>query len=276
MIKLKEGVIGSTDKMKIHKEIKYKTLYLLSQTSARDLLEKYRHRGLKGNDMFLVSYQNSGSTWLRNLIYESVTGKNPNKTEEREKSKREFSMVGKHKNMKPIINKKSRIIKSHSPYRKEYEGKKIIYIVRDPRDVAISKYEKRKKNVGDVNPENNEIDKFIRGKMVSEGLWSEHVDSWLNAKKQNKVDLHLVKYEDLKKNTEKELKEILEYLDVDFTERDIKKAIEDNSVKKMKKKYPDVRKGEAGSWKEELSEKQAKKIENKFRETMKVLGYLDN
>ena len=76
--------------MKIQKKIKYNVKYFLSQTPLRELLERYRHKGLKENDVFLVSYQNSGSTWLRNLLYEAITGKEPWKPESKKEFAREY------------------------------------------------------------------------------------------------------------------------------------------------------------------------------------------
>ena len=174
--------------MYLFKKTKYNVKYLLSKTIFRDLLEKYRHMGLNGNEIFLVSYQNSGSTWLRNLIYEVLTGNHPGEI----KSQEEFPFVGKHKKTSPLrINKheNKKIIKSHSPYRKEYRGKKIIYIVRDPRDVIVSKYRKRIKQKYNPKNKKKEVDLFVRGKIVSEGKWNNHVRSWMNAYKKREIKL---------------------------------------------------------------------------------------
>lgn len=261
--------------MHIKKDLKHKIKYLLSQTPLRELLEKYRHTGLNKNDVFLVSYQNSGSNWLRNLIYESITGKNPNEKSVREDARKRFPVLGNHKKAKPIkINsKKIRLIKSHSPYRKEYNKEKIIYILRDPRDIVVSKYKKKLKKGYNIKSKNKEIKKFVEGKLVSEGKWNQHIKSWLDASKQGKVNLCLVRYVDLNKNTKKELKRILEFLNVDFSERDIEKAVEDNKIEKMRKSNFRARKGQPGNWKEELNKEQAKRIEKEFKETLKAFNY---
>lgn len=252
------------------KLIQNKIKPIFRRTFLRKLIEFYRHRDLRENDIFLVSYQNSGSTWLRNLIYESITGKNPLE----ENTEKEFPFVGKHKNTTPIINGKRRIIKGHSPYRKEYRGKKIIYLVRDPRDIVVSKYHKAIKEKWKIKSKDDFLDKFIKGKIMSEGHWDEHVKSWLDAKKQGKLKLHIIRYKDLKKNTEKELKKIIDFLNLERDKNQIKKSIEDNKIEKMRKINPHARKGKAENWKEELNKEQAKKIENKFWGIMNYLGYL--
>jgi hypothetical protein len=48
--------------MEIQKKLKQEIKHILSQIQLRDLLEKYRHTELNGKEIFLVSYQNSGST----------------------------------------------------------------------------------------------------------------------------------------------------------------------------------------------------------------------
>lgn len=259
--------------MEINKRLKQEIKYLLSQTPLRDLLEKYRHTALTGKEIFLVSYQNSGSTWLRNLIYEALTGKEPWNPE----SKKEFSFIGKHAKAKPIeLNKdeKRKLIKSHSPYRKEYKGKKVIYIVRDPRDIAVSKYKKKLKEGYRIDSKEKEVERFAKGKIMSEGKWNKHIRSWIDAKNKGEIQLHIVRYEYLIENTEKELKKTFDFLNADYSEKDVKKAIKDNEIKKMKKFNPHARKGKPGNWKEELTKEQSKKIEKNFEYTMKELGYL--
>jgi len=242
-----------------------------SMTPLRDLLEKYRHLGLREADIFLVSYQNSGSTWLKNLIYEMVRKKKFSK----ESSYREFPFVGKHKDSIPLINSngiRKRIIKSHSPYRKEYSNKKIIYLVRDPRDVFVSKFHKDSKRSKKILNKDKELSNFINGKMVSEGRWDFHVNSWLNAKKQDKVNMIIIRYKNLKMGPINILKRIANFLEINVTEKDIDKAIKDNEFNIMKKKNKDVRKGRVGSWREELTKNQSNNINKKFLKVMKKLN----
>ncbi len=257
-------------------ELKHKTKNLLSDTPLRDILETYRHTGLKKNDVFLISYQNSGSNWLRNLIYESITGKNPNKKLGKEDARKRFPVLGNHKKAKQIkINKeKIRLIKSHSPFRGEYNGKKVVYLVRDPRDVVVSKYKKKLKKGYNIKSKNKEIKKFVQGKLMSEGKWNQHVRSWLNASKQGKIDLCLVRYVDLKKNTEKELKKIMDFLNANRAEKNIRQAIKDNKIEKMRKSNFRARKGQPGNWRKELNKNQARKIKQEFKKTMEKLSYI--
>ena len=74
-----------------------------------------------------------------------------------------------------------RMIKSHECFEPRY--KKMVYIVRDPRDVAISNYhwEMKKGSFDDRFP----VARFVPKWMDSEywprlGSWSDHITSWLS------------------------------------------------------------------------------------------------
>jgi len=113
-------------------EIRYK----LRSTKLRVPLVWFRHLGLgrDTSDVFLASFQRSGSTWLRFLLCDVLT-----------KGAADFRNVKftipdvRHYRRGAVLLDGGRLIKTHEPYRKEYG--KAVYIVRDPRDVALSLHE---------------------------------------------------------------------------------------------------------------------------------------
>jgi hypothetical protein len=72
-----------------------------------------------------------------------------------------------------------RIIKSHQWFDLRY--RRVIYLVRDPRDVVISQYHfHRKRNlIADQFPLSEFVGRFLAGQTCFYGSWGEHAASWL-------------------------------------------------------------------------------------------------
>jgi len=85
-------------------------------------------------DVFLVSYPRSGNTWLRNIIAEIIYGESGTKLGDVGKY---IPDIGKY-NVDEMDLKFPRVIKSHDTYNETY--RRVIYIIRDPRDVILSYY----------------------------------------------------------------------------------------------------------------------------------------
>ena len=112
------------------------------------------------DDVFLVSYPRSGNTWTRfligNLIYqdEPVTFANI-----------ESRLPEIYFNPDRVLRRlpRPRILKSHECFQPHY--RRIIYIVRDPRDVAVSFYHHHIKagNIAEDYPIADFVPRFIAG-----------------------------------------------------------------------------------------------------------------
>lgn len=122
------------------------------------------------------------------------------------------------------------------PYQKETRG--FIYIIRNPRDVLLS----NSRYSGVTG--NQQIDlkafaqQFInlmgvpRWKKMNMGTWPEHVATWLSATSQFP---HLfLKYEELRKDPSSNLKNIINFLNLELNEEKLNKAIEMSSLEVMR------------------------------------------
>src|SRR6516162_9005881 len=128
------------------------------------------------DDVYLVSYPKSGNTWIRFLIANVVyPEQNP-----------DFSNIN---DLLPDLEDmairdlkhvpRPRLLKSHQYFDPRYP--KVIYIVRDPRDVAVSTYYFRIKRraIADDFPLPQFVSCFVRGELNhSYGTWFENVGSW--------------------------------------------------------------------------------------------------
>lgn len=233
----------------------------------REVCQKYKHVGLYKYSRVLISYQNSGSTWLSSILTNIITKREP----KNQQIKRIFNFVGNHRKKGPD-NKT--IIKSHEPFRKEYRNKKLLYLVRDPRDVAISKYHKSIKENWYIPSKKEFMRKFSEGRIMSEGRWDYHVESYIEAKKNNYAKVFFVRYEDLKNDTKMTVKKICKFFEIEAQDDIIERSIENSSIEKLKKKLNNARKGKMEEWKNELSRNEEKLFENKLGKVMKKLGYL--
>jgi hypothetical protein len=239
------------------------------------------------DDVFLTSYPRSGNTWSRflvgNLVYqnEAVTFLNV---------ERLVPDMYKHSDYTLRNLPRPRILKSHECFDPRY--KRIIYIVRDPRDVAVSNYhwEMKQRSMG----ETYSIEKFIPRWMepvywARLGSWGEHVTSWLSTR-QGQQNFLLLRYEDLLENPTRELAKVCRLLGFEPTPDRLSRAAELSSADRMRRlekeqgakwvqtrdtrqDKPFVRKAASGEWRKTLPPESVMLIERAWGSIMKDLGY---
>ncbi len=245
------------------------------------------------DDVFLVSYPRSGNTWARfligNLIYqdEPVTFANI-----------ESRLPEIYFNPDHVMRRlpRPRILKSHECFQPQY--RRIIYIVRDPRDVAVSFYHHNIKagNIADDYPLEDFVPRFINAEFDAKwGSWADHVQSWLRLR-QNSPGFILLRYESMKQKPEAELARVAAFLqscsfrNIDASPEKLRRAIELSSPERMRtlekqqaeqwvltrqtrSDKPFVRSATAGGWRSQLPEQSVAAIELAWGEIMETLGY---
>lgn len=258
--------------------------YKLRTTRLRVPLVWYRHWGASAaHDVYLASYQRSGSTWLRFLLCEALAGDGA----DFESVKFTIPDIRHYRRGAALLPGGGRLIKTHEPYRRGY--KKALYVVRDPRDVAISLYEYDRPN----QSLDEFVNSFVRGKATSHGTWQNHIRSWMHSPLVDSGKILVVKYETLRTNTHVALDAILRFLSVPAGADLVARAIANNDLNRMREKEDrarsvgvevsgetirsrglSVRRGAVGEWRERLNESQARFIEVHARESMTDMGYL--
>lgn len=236
------------------------------------------------DDIYLVSYPKSGNTWLRFLIGNLLT-----------KNKCDFTnahliMPDIHYNPEQCaLIPRPRFIKSHAPYVPEYSH--VVYLVRDGRDVAVSYYYDSIKfgRIISGTPFEEFITMFHRGELDDYGIWGDHVHSWLDNKKQ---DILLVRYEDMKRNTLRELSRIIEFAGMALSEEQLNSAITASQFSRMQKlekeqgdqfeqflnsnrSLPFIRSGKVGESKEYFSPELSMEFNKIQGDALSLLGYLE-
>ncbi|HEV7219109.1 MAG TPA: sulfotransferase domain-containing protein, partial [Terriglobales bacterium] len=240
------------------------------------------------DDTFVVSYPRSGNTWTRFLIANLVY---PNQNVTFENIERLIPDTSSQSSRSLKRTRRPRIIKSHEYFDHRYG--KVIYIVRDPRDVALSYYDFQRKyvQINDKYPLENYVDDFVSGRLISKGwgTWGQNVASWLSTRGQSSSFL-LLHYEDMISDTRRDLARIAEFMGIEPASslldnaiaastadrmRDLEKTQSNNWVatKNRRKDIPFVGPAKSGGWKTQLPERSIAQIENAWGDLMTTLGY---
>lgn len=240
------------------------------------------------DDTIIVSYPRSGNTWTRfliaNLLHPSIDVSFANI----ETLIPDTAAVS-SRSLKRIP--RPRVIKSHEYFDHRYP--KVVYIVRDPRDVALSFYnfQRKKRQIRDACPVEQYVDDFVNGKLnsASWGTWGENVASWLGTRGK-RMNFLLLRYEDMLHDPLYELERVAEFLALALTPATLARVVENCSSERMRqmekqqedqwiatrdhrKDIPFVGAAQAGEWQRSLSPISVAQIESAWGELMTSLGY---
>jgi Sulfotransferase domain len=183
-----------------------------------------------------------------------------------------------------------RYMKTHESFHPDY--RRVIYVVRDPRDVAVSYYHYLVK-IKQLH-RGFSIDAFVPD-FISENLyarfgpWADHVMSWL-AMSPSRRDFLFLRYEDLLNDTARELAKVAALLRIPPHEDGLKRAVELSTARRMRglektesekwsttrgtrSSVPFVRAAKSGQWSGELSPQLVAAIEMAWGPVMQALGY---
>ena len=281
--------------------------------------------------IWLASYPKSGNTWVRSIISSLLYSEDGNfnfnlieKIDQFPEKKYFKDLIKDFNDFHEIfrnwiiaqdkinLDRKIKIFKTHqgkytinnNNFTNSDNTLATIYIVRDPRSLIKSisnHYTLSMDEAFDflINPrlmgDGKSFEKKKDGIYNILGRWDEHYRSWTD----NKKNFLLIKYEDLIKDAEIELKRIIRFLQnylnfrVDNNKiRNILKSTSFENLKKMEsagdfkeyenkakykkngKKFNFFHLGPQNIWKENLKHEIALKIEKNFYKTMKELEYL--
>ena len=164
-----------------------------------------------------------------------------------------------------------------------------VYIIRDPRDVAVSFADHLGEPMDDVIGHMGNVKFALKNKDNLHHVlltWSKHVKSW--TKMNTNIETIAIKYEDLLEDPHKHFAKILQFLTMPVFKEKLDFAVEETKFENLRaredeKGFVEVsdnsksgkffRVGKAGQWKEVLTEAQVAKIEEDHGDMMEEYGY---
>ncbi len=246
---------------------------------------QYKMRfGERDSDIYIISYPKSGTTMLQMILYQLTTDGDMS-----------FGHIDEvapwikneaFENRKPLDLPSPRIIKSHDPYDSfDHTKGRFIFIMRDGRDVAVSKYHQDK----NYNNPGLTFDDFMKG-FFKEGKhnWFSFHRDWIENKKARNI-LYL-SYEEVKENKAEVIRRIATFCKLNISEEQFSRAIERSQFDFMKRyeekfglREPEkpkiydqfIRKGKSGSWQEYFNEDHRQQFERQFDVHLAPLMQMD-
>ena len=163
-----------------------------------------------------------------------------------------------------------------------------IYLVRNPLDVVPSYADHQglpiDKAIEVLNLDNHEPPTTHTTVAEPMGNWSQHVESWTA---RPNPGLHVMRYEDMLADPQAAFGGLVKFLGIPATRQKLRLAIKNASFKELRRQEERsgfwektqiqknfFRKGEAGGWREVLSEEQVARVVEKHRAQMARFGYL--
>ena len=230
------------------------------------------------DDIVIATFSKSGTTWLQNTVY-NLLGCPNGPIEKINKSTPWLQSVFGVTLDEIEEMKGPRVFKTHDYWswmpEKLRETARFIYCSRNPKDQAVS-YFHHMKTLKDIcygekcggMTFNEYFDQIYTQKDVAEfGLWEDHNVEWLE--QSSRKNILFLTYEDLKEDTEREIRKISEFLGLSLDEERIGHTLNESRFEHMKNsnnlnlswltggssEY--IRKGQVGGWVDYLSEEQS-------------------
>lgn len=270
-----------------------------------------------GSYLWLSSYPKSGNTWLRLFLAAYVNGGRVNINALPFSLSLGDTAAYLFQSVSPIpistldhfglamlrgavllslaaMDKPPVLLKTHAPNRKLNEYPLIpagstsgaIYLVRDPRDVAVSMARHTGQSIDEAIEFMGHEGAILQGDNVTVssalGEYSAHVKSWTE---DYKFPTCVARYEDMIADPVKEFTDILTFMEWDVDEAMVKECVKQTSLARLKKQEKKdgfreatkhssfFNKGQAGGWRDVLTEDQVRIIERNHGDVMDKFGY---
>ncbi|XP_060700669.1 sulfotransferase 2B1-like [Hemiscyllium ocellatum] len=262
-----------------------------SEESLRYAREEFQ---VRDDDVFIVTYPKSGTTWLQEIL--PLVYSNGDLTPVHTVPNWQRVPWLEQKTGKSLLENRPspRLITTHLTYhmmpKSFYTSKaKVVYVSRNPKDALVSSFHYHGMASFLENPGTFEefIDKFLEGKVMF-GSWFDHIKSWWPRKDQDNI-LFLT-YEELLQDMRSALLKLKEFLGKPLSDDAIERIVTQTKFNNMKqnkmsnysfvpeelmdqKKSNFLRKGIAGDWKTHFTTAQTEHFNSVYTQEMKGINF---
>ncbi|KAG2302003.1 hypothetical protein Bca52824_030654 [Brassica carinata] len=263
----------------------------LTQGLVQGIVNCQKHFEANDSDIILATIPKSGTTWLKALLFALIhRDKFPVSSNHPLLATNPHPLVpyleGDYR-VSPDVSfselPSPRLMQTHLPHHSlpvsiKSSSCKIVYCCRNPKDVFVSLWHFGRKLSPEETadyPIETAVDAFCKGKFIGGPFWDHVLEYWYESRK-NPNKVLFVTYEELKKQTEVEVKRIAEFIGCGFAaEEEVSEIVKLCSFESLSKlevnrqgKLPNgiqtnafFRKGEIGGWRDTLSESLAEVID---------------
>ncbi|XP_017058503.1 sulfotransferase family cytosolic 1B member 1-like [Drosophila ficusphila] len=257
------------------------------------------------SDVFVVTFMKCGTTWMQELAWLLLNNLNFERAKSSFPFQRspflEYSSIDEEG--KDTIDEcnnfegDSRLIKSHLPAqllpRQIWtQGRKVIYVCRNPKDVVVSSYHHMTGLFHWEGSLDDYVDQFVADKILYTSYWAHIIDFYRMRENEN---IFFVTYEEMKRDLKDVVKRLSRFLECkDLNDNEMEKLLNHLSfqnikgskfgnptafiktVRKTADNYEFIRRGIVGSYKDELSPDQQKKVDATTRDFLKQYGVTEH
>lgn len=243
------------------------------------------HPTIRPTDVFVSTYPKSGTTWLGYLLA-NLLKPDPAET-------LDLKSFGRYVPDVNLLYTKAGSLAEHAGLpdprfflcHAAYDAalSKVVYVLRDPRDAMLSywHYQRFLKKGYDLS-----LSAFLKGGGHWPCDWDEHVSGWLLPTPRH-PKLVVLRYEDLHADAAGALRAVLALAGLTRTDAQVAAAVEASRFDRMRTaeekhgvhgkagddKERFVRKGQIGSWREEMSNEELRILEDRYGDVMRQVGY---
>lgn len=253
-----------------------------------DLIEK--EFVVKDGDVFVVTYPRSGTTWTEQMVHLLVNNGEQGKQRITDAVPWLETLPHRPNGMLEFLKTlpQRRLFTSHLPYplmpRLNNTTAKVVYVARNPKDVAISTYFHNQSKGGYEGTWEEHFQLFLHGD-VGCGPYFDHILPWWEASRKD-ARILFMKYEDMKRDHAGSVAKLANFLDIQADSELINTVVSLSSFQSMTTnettnfdwvpQRADVpkhfRKGDIGDWRNHFSVEQSQQMDDIFMKKLNGSG----